>query len=330
MNILAVIPARSGSKSIEHKNIRRIAGKPMLAYSIEHAISSKWINRIVLSTDSEQYADIGREFGAEIPFIRPRELAEDHSLDLDVFRHCLGFLKEKEGYEAEIVVHLRPTYPMRSIQDLDTMIEMLIKNEMADSVRSVAPAKEIPHKMWKKDSTGYLHPMVSDIPECYNLPRQELPQAYYQNACIDVTRGSVIMEKQSMTGTNILGFEMKQNFDIDMEEDLKAVELMLGKKRFVFDIDGVIAQLEERNHYEIAEPNIPMIHVINKLFDAGNEIILLTARGYVSGIDWRQTTEDQLNRWGLRYHELHFGKPNADYYIDDKMLDMRILLEKLC
>lgn len=93
--ILAVIPARSGSKSVPHKNIREINGKPMLAYSVEHAKQSKYINRVILSTDSEKYAEIGRNYGAEVPFIRPAEYATDTALDIDVFEHCLRFLKEK-------------------------------------------------------------------------------------------------------------------------------------------------------------------------------------------------------------------------------------------
>lgn len=95
--ILALIPARSGSKSVVNKNIRKINGKPMMAYSIEHAKASKYINRIIVSTDSEEYAQIAREYGAETPFIRPAEYATDTALDIDVFAHALSFLKEKEG-----------------------------------------------------------------------------------------------------------------------------------------------------------------------------------------------------------------------------------------
>ena len=160
MNVLAVIPARSGSKSVKDKNIRMVNGKPMLAYSIEHAKNSKHINRIIVSTDSEEYADIAKEYGAEIPFLRPAEYATDTALDYDVFLHCLTYLKEQEGYEADIVVQLRPTYPIRNIQDIDAMIEMLLDNKEADSVRSVAPAKEIPNKMWHKDIDGRITPLI--------------------------------------------------------------------------------------------------------------------------------------------------------------------------
>lgn len=333
MNIVAIIPARSGSKSVPHKNIKLINGKPMLSYSIEHAKQSKLINRIILSTDSEEYAAIGRAYGAEVPFIRPKEYAQDLSLDIEVFYHCLNYLRVNEGYEADIVVQLRPTYPIRNPKDIDEMITILRDNPKIDSVRSIAPAKEIPYKMWRKQPDGIIAPIMNDIKECYNMPRQQLPKVYYQNACIDVVRGNIILDEYSVSGSNIYGYEMNKNYDIDTEEEFKRAEeyvkITTGNKRFVFDIDGVIAKLQKNNDYAIAEPNIQMIQIINKLYDMGNKIVLHTARGYVTGIDWSTVTKKQLTQWGLKYHELHFGKPNADYYVDDKNLDMNLLVDML-
>jgi len=221
MNILAVIPARAGSKSVPHKNIRMIGGKPMLAHSIVHAQQSQYINRVIVSTDSEQYAEIAKEYGAEVPFLRPEEYATDTALDYDVFYHALTWLKEQENYEADIVVQLRPTYPIRNVKDIDNMIKMLIDNPQADSVRSMAKAVEIPYKMWLKDASmdNKIKPLMTNIPECYNMPRQQLPEVYYQNACVDVFRASVVLEKHSMSGDYILGYEMTENYDIDTEED---------------------------------------------------------------------------------------------------------------
>lgn len=232
MEILAVIPARAGSKSVPHKNIRELGGKPMLAHSIAHAKESKYINRIIVSTDSEEYAKLAKQYGAEVPFIRPAEYATDTALDYDVFLHALTWLKEEEGYVPDIVVQLRPTYPIRDVKDIDNMIQLLIENPMADSVRSMAKAKEIPYKMWRKaeaiddkliGNVMRIEPVMKDIPECYNMPRQELPVIYYQNACIDVFRPKVVLEKHSMSGDYILGYEMKENYDIDTEEDFKRV-----------------------------------------------------------------------------------------------------------
>lgn len=328
-NILAIIPARSGSKSVKDKNIRLINGKPMLAYSIEHALQSRHINRVIVSTDSEAYADIAREFGAEVPFLRPDEISGDFSLDLEVFEHALSYLKETEGYEADIVVQLRPTYPIRKVEDIDQMVELMMKDESLDSIRCIAPAKEVAYKMWRENADGTITPLLQDIKEAYNMPRQQLPKIYYQNACIDVVKASVITKKHSMSGDKIYGYKMDHNFDIDTEEEfLRAEEylkLTSGGKQFVFDIDGVVAAFNPDLTYDTSGPNERMIRIINQLYDAGNRIVLFTARGYKTGIDWSEVTKEQMDRWGVKYHELKFGKPNADYYIDDKMLDMNTL-----
>lgn len=330
--ILAVIPARSGSKSVKHKNIRLIDGKPMIAYSIEHAQKSKYINRIIVSTDSEKYAEIARKYGAETPFIRPEEYATDTALDIEVFEHALQYLKDVEKYEADIVVQLRPTYPIRNVADIDAMIELMLADDTVDSVRSVSPAKEVAHKMWYMDENQKMTPILQDIPEAYNMPRQQLPRILYQNANIDVIRPRVILEQHSMSGNKIVGYEMKENFDIDTEEEFaraaEYLKIQKGGKRFVFDIDGVIALKRADLDYAMSEPNEKMIRIINHLYDLGNEIILFTARGYVTGVDWAEVTKKQMESWHVKYHELHFGKPNADYYVDDKMLDMQFLYDE--
>lgn len=324
--ILAVIPARSGSKTIIDKNIRKINGKPMLAYSIEHAKQSKLVTRTIISTDSEKYAKIAADYGCEVPFLRPMELAADDSLDLEVFTHALCYLKEKEGYVPDIVVQLRPTYPMRNATDIDNMITLLDEHPEADSVRCIAPAKEIPHKMWK-EKDGIITPLLTDIEEAYNMPRQKLPLIHYQNACIDVFRGDTVLKKRSMTGDIILGYKMNHNYDIDTEEDFQKAELVMRlqnctNRTFVFDIDGVIAQFNESLQYDESLPNKRMIEIVNGLYDRGNKIVLFTARGYKTGLDWRSTTEKQMSEWGVKYHELKFGKPDADFYVDDKILSI--------
>lgn len=332
MEVLAIIPARSGSKSVVDKNIRLINGKPMLAYSIAHAKASKYVTRVILSTDSEKYAEIGKKFGAEVPFIRPAEFATDSALDIDVFRHTLGFLKEKENYIPDIVVQLRPTYPIRNPDDIDRMVDMLINDPSADSVRCIAPAKEIAYKMWRRTEDGRIVPLLDDIDEAYNMPRQALPPIYYQNACIDVVRTGVITKQNSMSGRKILGYEMSHNFDIDTEKDFANASAYLTLKEttnstFVFDIDGVIAQFCENLDYSSSGPVKSVIDVINELYDRGNKIVLFTARGYKTGIDWRDVTEKQMRDWGVKYHELKFGKPDATYYVDDKMLDLSVLVK---
>jgi len=344
--ILALIPARSGSKSIPHKNVRLLAGKPLLAYSIEHALASRLINRVIVSTDSPVYAEIARRYGAETPFLRPPEISQDHSTDLEVFTHALRWLKENEGYVPDVCVHLRPTHPIRRVEDVDKMVQLLLDHPEIDSVRSVVPAPETPFKMWFRGEDGLLSPVVrTDIKEACNLPRQMLPQAFLQNACIDVVRTSVVMEMNSMTGEKILGYVMDSFFDIDSEEQFRRAEehlmqrlgerksghgILAGDKRtFCFDIDGVVATLAPDNRYDLASPQMDNIRLINLLYEQGHKIILFTARGSVTGMDWTEVTRDQMRAWGVKYHELRFGKPAADYYVDDKlvtMAELRVLL----
>lgn len=331
--ILAIIPARSGSKSVPDKNIRLINNKPMLAYSIEHAQKSKYINRIILSTDSERYAEIGRKYGAEVPFIRPAEYATDTALDIDVFYHALSYLKKEEHYVPDLVVQLRPTYPIRNVSDIDKMIEIAINNSEVDSVRSISLAEEIPYKMWTMNESGGLTSLMGNRNfECYNMPRQDLPKVYYQNACIDVIKSSVILEQRSMSGEKIYGYLMEDNFDIDTEEDFKLVSELInikeGKCTFCFDIDGVIAITKDVTDYSKSMPNKKIISLVNKLYDCGNIITLHTARGYVTGKDWSSVTETQMKEWGVKYNTLLFKKPNATFYVDDHAMTLS-MLEKI-
>lgn len=330
MNILAIIPARSGSKSIPDKNIISINGKPLIAYTIEQALNSKLITRTIVSTDSDYYAQLANSFGAEIPFMRPAEISGDFSTDLEVFDHALRFLKSTEDYEADVVVHLRPTTPIRNVEDIDAMIQLLINNKNWDSIRSVAPAPETPFKMWFEEN-GVLIPVVTDqyIDEAYNQPRQKLPKVYLQNASIDVTRSTTILDKKSMTGDLIGAYIMKENYDIDHYSDLEKLKStskeVFSGKTFCIDIDGVVANLSPNNDYNLSTPNISVIEKINRLYDTKNYIILFTARGSKTGIDWSEVTATQMKKWGVKYHELRFGKPAADYYIDDRLISINQL-----
>lgn len=341
LEILALIPARSGSKRIPHKNIRTLNGKPLLAHSIEHARASTLINRVMVSTDSAEYAAIAREYGAETPFLRPPELAQDLSTDLETFEHALEWLQANENYTPDICVHLRPTYPIRQVSDIDAMIRVLIERPEVDSVRSIAVASETPYKMWLRSADGYLSPAApSEIRDAYNLPGQMLPTAYLQNACIDVVRTRVILEQKSMSGRRIYGYVMPDNYDIDTEAQLGAVaskfeipsmpvDLSSNPRTVCFDIDGVIATLTPNNQYDQSQPCQEAIDLINRLYAAGHRIILFTARGSATGLNWSTVTKQQLSDWGVLYHQLLFGKPAADYYVDDRAVTFHQLAESL-
>lgn len=330
-NIIAIIPARSGSKSVKDKNIRIMNGKPMLAYSIEHALQSKKVERVIVSTDSPNYRDIALRYGAEVPFLRPAEISGDTSLDIEVFDHALRWLKENEGYQADICVHLRPTHPIRNVEDIDRMVTLMESHSEWDSLRSVSLAAQTPYKMWlfpEQDSDTMLPLATCDVTEAYNAPRQRLPQVYMQNACIDIMRASTILEKHSMTGDKIAGYKMLYDFDIDTEEEFLRAERFISleqaireKRKFKVccDIDGVIAAKTLDNDYSKAYPMENNIRIVNALYEKGFHIVLFTARGYKTGIDWKKLTVQQMKTWNVCYHELLFGKPDADIYIDDKL-----------
>ena len=236
--VLAVIPARNGSKGIPDKNIRVIGGKPLLAHSIQHGLQSERITRVIVSTDSLKYAKIAEKYGAEVPFLRPPQYAQDLSPDIDVFLHALTWLQDKEGYLPEIVVHLRPTYPCRLVSDIDEMVDRLLSKPSFESVRSIVPAPCTPYKMWRLCDDGERLTPVMDCgsEELYNHPRQQLPPVYYQNACIDVVRACVILNQHSMTGKVISGYLMNHYFDIDSDEDFKkANQYMLNSDKRIDD-----------------------------------------------------------------------------------------------
>lgn len=338
MEVLALIPARSGSKSLRDKNIRFVAGKPLLAWSVAHALAAKSVTRTIVTTDSADYARIARQAGAETPFLRPAEISGDLATDFEAFQHALRWLQEHEGFTPDICVHLRPTHPVRNPTDIDRMIEILLQNPEIDSVRSVVAAPETPFKMWFRDPAGLLAPVIStDIREAYNQPRQTLPPTYLQNASIDVVRSSVILKQHSMNGQRIHGYVMNTIYDIDTEAQLQRARQELEStaaygsvpqepKTFVFDIDGVIATLVPSLDYAMAGPNQEIIRAINFLYEQGHRIVLFTARGSKTAKDWQGVTRRQMAEWNVKHHDLLFGKPAADYYVDDKAMYVQDVL----
>lgn len=328
--VLALIPARAGSKGVPNKNVRIVAGKPLLAWSIEHALASRLVDRVIVSTDSPIYRQIALDFGAEAPFLRPDDISGDHATDLEVFQHALDWLRTHEGYEPGIVVHLRPTCPIRAAGLIDRAIELLADESDLDSVRTIAETPLTPFKMWLREPTGRLKAamQLDSNDEPWNAPRQSLPVSYIQTANVDAVRATVITDRNSMTGSRIHGLVESHFYDIDTEEELqraaRSLQLTVMPDQvawsFCFDIDGVIATITRDNDYRLAKPIPSTIEMINRLFDAGNHITLFTARGSVTGKDWATLTSEQMVAWGVKHHQLLLGKPAADYYIDDKMV----------
>lgn len=223
MRVIAIVPARGGSKGIPRKNLVLLQGRPLIAHSIEHARRSASVQRVIVSSEDPEILAVAREWGAETPFVRPADLAEDHVLDLPVFDHALRFLKEKEGYEADLVVHLRPTAPYRRPEWIDDAVQRLAASPQADSIRSVSPPTQHPYRIFRIGADGYLDAIMEhEQARPYLLRRQELPPMYYYNCVIDVTRPSTVFTKRSMTGERILPYVMAADdaFDIDTPRDL--------------------------------------------------------------------------------------------------------------
>lgn len=236
--VLALIPARGGSKSIPRKNIRPFAGHPLLAYSIAAALAAETVRRVIVSTDDEEIAAIARTYGAETPFLRPLELARDDTPDLPVFQHALRWLEENEGYRPEIVVQLRPTSPLRRVHHIDQAVYRLLERPEADSVRSVCVPFQNPYKMWKIGPDGFMRPLIeTDLREPYNLPRQALPQVYWQTGYVDAAWSDTILVKNSMTGDFILPLiiDPSEWIDIDTPDDWRRAERLLEMGEITFE-----------------------------------------------------------------------------------------------
>ncbi len=232
--ILALIPARGGSKGIPRKNIRLFAGYPLIAWSIAAAKQSGLVTRVVVSTDDAEIAAVAREYGAETPFLRPKELAQDNTTDLPVFQHALEWLDAErvEGYRPDVIVQLRPTSPIRPRTMVDDAIRILLEHADADCVRGVVPAAQNPYKMWQFDGENKpLNPLLEmdGIAEPYNAPRQILPLVYWQTGHIDAIRVSTITQKKSLTGDVVypLLIDPKYSVDIDTLADWAKYEALV-------------------------------------------------------------------------------------------------------
>lgn len=232
--IVSIIPARGGSKGIHKKNIAPLAGKPLIAYSIEYSLGCPLIERTIVSTDDSEIADTAKKYGAEVPFLRPSELAQDDTQDYPVFLQALQWLREHEGYTPDLVVHLRPTSPLLPTGLIEKAIQMITQDPDADCLRTINETPITPYKMWKMEK-GYLRPFIQlEGKESYNMPRQALPKVFWHNGVLDIIRASTILEKYSVSGTKILPLLMDDSFitvDIDKPFDLIVAEAALKMKQ---------------------------------------------------------------------------------------------------
>jgi N-acylneuraminate cytidylyltransferase len=258
---VAIVPARGGSKSIPRKNLRPLGGVPLLAYSIAAGRTARTVDRVIVSTDDEDIAEVARAWGADVPFLRPASLGGDRTPDLPVFQHALSWLEANENCVPEFVVQLRPTSPLRPPDCIDAALELLRGDETIDSVRTVMQATQNPYKMWRLQPDGFITPLLAgEAGEAYNRPRQDLPQTHWQTGHVDAIRAAVIREQASMSGSRIRALVLDTAYacDIDTEADWRRAEWLLrdfdrplvqplarrpfpeSPRLVVFDFDGVM------------------------------------------------------------------------------------------
>ena len=230
-SLIAIIPARGGSKGLPGKNIRKLCGKPLIEWSIEAGLQSRYLDEVMVTTDSQEIADISALAGAAVPFLRPAELARDDSTTLDAVEHTLNFYREKLNREFDYVVLLEPTSPLRDVGDIDNMIEKLLDREQCfDSIISIGEVHEHPSIM-KKLHGDLLEPYCGELP--LTTRRQDNPPAYFPYGVAYITKTAVLLEERSFYTGRATWYKIKrhQNYEIDDIYDFLAIESIMKHEK---------------------------------------------------------------------------------------------------
>ncbi len=223
MKILALIPARGGSKGIPRKNIKLLFGKPLIGWSIDAAQKSAFIDRVFVSTDDQEIASVANDLGAEVPFMRPKELAADDTPGIAPVMHAIDNLPEFDW-----VLLLQPTSPLRTAEDIDGIVRFCIEND-APSAVSIYEVDKHPFLMYRQDETKRLQSLIPDKPDIAR--RQDLPEVYALNGALYLARVDWLKEQQSLLGQETLGYVMspESSADIDSSLDWAWVEFLMGQ-----------------------------------------------------------------------------------------------------
>jgi len=228
--VVALIPARSGSKGVKNKNLRMLDQVPLIAWSIRCGLNTKTINRTIVSTDSEEYGAVARNWGAEVPFLRPESISLDESTDLDFVLHALEFFKS-EGRIPDLIVHLRPTTPLRDPQVVDEAIAFAAnRSKQITSIRSVHEMSETAYKSFEIGPKGNLVTVFnhSEALDTSNLPRQSFPKTYSPNGYVDLLIPEYILSMGALHGNNVKPFITETAFEIDTEDDFELLNAKLN------------------------------------------------------------------------------------------------------
>jgi CMP-N-acetylneuraminic acid synthetase len=233
--VLAVVPARGGSKGIPRKNLQLLGGRPLVAHAVEVGRAAMpLVSRVVCSTDDPEIAAVAASAGAEVPFLRPAELAQDGSEDWPVFVHLLDWLAANQMWVPDLIVNLRPTSPLRTSGHVEAAIRLLLETG-ADSVKAVCLARQHPHKMWLRGANSAIEPFLKTpfrLSRGPDVPRAQLEDVYWQNGVVDVTRREVVREQGVMIGRRVAGLVTlpEESIDIDTPMDLALAELLFAQR----------------------------------------------------------------------------------------------------
>jgi len=212
VKILAIIPARGGSKGIPRKNIKPLAGKPLIAWTIEAALKAQCIDRVIVSTEDEEIALVAKQFGAEVPFLRPLALAQDDTPGIAPVLHAI-----EQSRDYDWVLLLQPTSPLRSVEDIEGIIRFC-RDEAAPSAVSVTQVSKHPFWMYQRDDQNRMQPLILNRPEITR--RQDLPSAYALNGALYLARTDWLIQKQGFIGPETLGYVMPEERSVDLDTPL--------------------------------------------------------------------------------------------------------------
>lgn len=226
---LGLIPARGGSKSVPRKNLHPLLGKPLIAWSILSAQKAKNLDRLIVSTDDREIAEVATHYGAEVPFLRPAEIAADDTPDLPVFQHALHALREADGYASDAIVHLRPTQPLRTAEEIDRVVELWVESG-ADCVKSVRPVGEHPFKMYRLRENRLVPYLDTEERRRRgpDVPRQSLPPLYLSAGVVDVIRRQAV-EAGSTEGSTVVPYfvDPSRYVNLDTPRDFLIAEALM-------------------------------------------------------------------------------------------------------
>lgn len=230
--IIAIIPARSGSIGIKNKNIKLLNSKPLIAWTIEAAINSKYIDQVIVTTDSKKIRDIAIKYGAEVPFLRPKNISQSSSTDYPVIKHCLTYFKNKK-ITINAFLYLRPTQPMRTSKEIDSVIKTFNKKPNIDGIRTTVSASYPPFWMKLLSKNQTLMPIHKKLQKYANMPRQKLPQAVVCDGHVDIFNATKYLNKRLDKLKCLSFFQGKRvYFDLDTREDWLECEKFMKDNKF--------------------------------------------------------------------------------------------------